>query len=145
MKADIVILLPPPQACLDDPDAYYKIGEKRKQVISVHMAVSVTEYVGECYRNHKTREVICSEFPDGTGHLEVNYDESVEAFAAFLHSHPPERYYSDASIVVRTCHHTSTLFSAPIRSYGQIPVTVYVFLWLAKVLVLFRLRMSQTF
>lgn len=86
MKADIVILLPPPQACLDDPDAYYKIGEKRKQVISVHMAVSVTEYVGECYRNHKTREVICSEFPDGTGHLEVNYDESVEAFAAFLHS-----------------------------------------------------------
>ena len=86
MKADRIILLPPPQAFLDDPDAYYQIGEKRKQVVSVRMIVDVTEYAAQCYRNHKTREIIHSEFPEGTGHLEVNYDESVETFAAFMHS-----------------------------------------------------------
>ena len=86
MKPDRVIHLPPPQAVLDNPDAYYEIGEKSKQVVSVRMTMEVTEYVGKCYRNHKTRELVCSEFPDGAGHLEVNYDVSVEAFAAFLHS-----------------------------------------------------------
>ena len=86
MKPDKVILLPPPQAVIDNPDAYYEIGEKCKQVVSVRMTIEVTEYVGKRYRNHKTREVVCSEFPDGVGHLEVNYDESVEALAAFLHS-----------------------------------------------------------
>ena len=86
MKPDNTILLPPPQAVLADPDAYYEIGEVRKQVVSVRIAVEVTEYVGKKYRNHKTRGIVHSEFPEGVGHLEVNYDESVEAFAAFLHT-----------------------------------------------------------
>jgi hypothetical protein len=86
MEPDKVIILPPPQAVLDDPEAYYEIGDKRKQVVSIRMIVEVTEYVVRRYRNHKTREIVCSDLPEGAGHLEVNYDESVEAFAAFLHS-----------------------------------------------------------
>ena len=86
LEPDRVVELPPPQPVLDDPGSYYEIGEKRKQVVSMRMVIDVTEYVGKRYRNHKTRAVVCSEFPDGVGHLEVNYDESVEAYAAFLHS-----------------------------------------------------------
>ena len=83
---DHVVKLPPPEEVVKNPDAYYCIGEISKQVVSVRIAIEVTEYVALQYRNHKTRNVIHSEFPEGVGHLEVNYDESVESLAAYLHS-----------------------------------------------------------
>ena len=86
MEPNRVIILPPPQPVLDAPAAYYECGEIRKQVVSVRIVVTVTEYLAKKYRNHKTRGIIHSEFPEGVGHLEVNYDESVEALAAFLHT-----------------------------------------------------------
>lgn len=81
-----VVKLPPPKEVLENPDDYYQIGEIYKQVISVYIGIGVTEYIGLQYRNHKTRDIVHSEFPEGVGHLEVNYDESVEALGAYLHS-----------------------------------------------------------
>ena len=81
-----VIVLPPPREVLEHPDDYYAIGPISKQVVSVRLVVEVTEYQGMKYRNHKTREIIHSEFPEDVGHLEVNYDPSIDALATYLHS-----------------------------------------------------------
>lgn len=86
LKPTTTVELPPPQVVVDHPGDYYEIGEVRKQVLGVRLVVEVTEYVGKKYRNHKTREMVHSDFPECVGHLEVNYDESVEALATYLHS-----------------------------------------------------------
>ena len=86
LKPTKIVELPPPKEVLENPDDYYRIDEVRKQVVSVGITVEVTEYVGSKYRNHKTRKIIHSEFPEGARHLEVNYDETVESLAAYLHS-----------------------------------------------------------
>lgn len=85
-KPTTVIKLPPPREVVEHPDDYYVIGSISKQVVSVHLVVEVTEYQGMKYRNHKTRAVVRSEFPEDVGHLEVNYDPSIDALATYLHS-----------------------------------------------------------
>ena len=81
-----VVELPVPQEVLDHPDDYYEISPIKKQVVSVRLVVEVTEYVARQYRHHKTRATVHSEFPEDVGHLEVNYDASVDAMTAYLHS-----------------------------------------------------------
>lgn len=81
-----VIELPVPQEVLEHPDDYYEIEPVVKQVVSVSLAVAVTEYVAKQYRHHRTRATVHSEFPEGVGHLEVNYDPSVDSLVAYLHS-----------------------------------------------------------
>ena len=81
-----VIILPPPREVLEHPGDYYAIGPISKQVVSVRLVAEVTEYRGMRYRNHTTRKIIHSEFPGDVGHLEVNYDPSIDALAAYLHS-----------------------------------------------------------
>lgn len=85
-KPTTVVVLPPPREVLEHPDDYYAIGTISKRVVSVRLLVEVTEYQGIRYRNHKTREVVHSEFPENVGHLETNYDQSIDALAAYLHS-----------------------------------------------------------
>ena len=85
-KPTTTIMLPPPPEVLAHPDDYYEIGTINKQVVSVHLVAEVTEYVGTKYRNHKTREIVHSKFPEDVGHLEVNYDQSMDALATYLHS-----------------------------------------------------------
>lgn len=80
------VMLPDPPEVQAHPEDYYCIGEIRKQKVSVRVVVEVEEYVAKEYRHHRTRKKVHAEFPDGVGHLEVNYDESVEAFAMYLHS-----------------------------------------------------------
>lgn len=80
------VILPDPPEVLAHPEDYYCVGEIRKQKVSVKLVVEVEEYVGKEYRHHRTRRKVRSEFPEDVGHLEVNYDESVEAFAMYLHS-----------------------------------------------------------
>ena len=79
--------LPTPQEVKEHPEDYYRMEKPIiKQRISVTVKVEVTDYIAECYRNHKTREIIHSEFPEDLGHLEVNYDNSVDALVTYLHS-----------------------------------------------------------
>ena len=85
-KPTTVVKLPPPREVLEHPDDYYAIGPISKQVVSVRLVVEVTEYQGMKYRNHKTRKIVHSEFPGDVGHLEVNYDPSIDALATYLHS-----------------------------------------------------------
>lgn len=85
-KADDTIILPPPPIVQANPDEWYYIGETRKKLIRFYMGVEVIEYVAGKYRNHKTREKTHSDFPENVGHLETNYDFSVDAIVAFLHS-----------------------------------------------------------
>ena len=80
------VILPDPPEVLAHPEEYYCVGEIRKQKVSVKLVVEVEEYIAKEYRHHRTREKIHSKFPEDVGHLEVNYDESVEAFAMYLHS-----------------------------------------------------------
>jgi len=85
-KADNTVILPPPPIVQMHPDEWYYTGEIRKKVIRFYMGVEVIEYVADEYRNHKTRETVHSEFPKNVGHLETNYDFSVDAMVAYLHS-----------------------------------------------------------
>ena len=63
---------------IDHPEQYYVHKEFTKQVISIRLTVGVITYVGKIYRNRETRAVVKSPLPEGVGHLEVNYDETVE-------------------------------------------------------------------
>ena len=81
-----VVVLPVPQEVLDHPEEYYKIDSFKKQVVSLKLTVVVTQYEGNVYRHRSTRAIVKSPIPEGVGHLEVNYDSSVDAFTAYLHS-----------------------------------------------------------
>ena len=85
-KPDRVIKLPTPSIVQENPEDWYSIGTISKKVIRIYMGVEVIEYIAEEYRNHKTREKVHSSFPEGVGHLETNYDSSVDALITYLHS-----------------------------------------------------------
>ena len=85
-QTEQVVKLPDPQEVIDHPEQYYVHEEFTKQVISIRLTVGVITYVGKIYRNRETRAVVKSPLPEGVGHLEVNYDETVDSIAAFLHS-----------------------------------------------------------
>ena len=69
LTPDRVVHLPTPQEVKEHPEDYYRMEKPIiKQRISVTVKVEVTDYIAECYRNHKTREIIHSEFPEDLGH-----------------------------------------------------------------------------
>ena len=80
------VMLPDPKEVQEHPDDYYFVREIRKQKVSVHLVVEVTEYVSKEYRHHKNRKLLHTEFPDDVGHLEVNYDATVDALTSYLHT-----------------------------------------------------------
>ena len=80
------VVLPPPEEVRDHPDEYYETGIIKKQRVSVRLIIKVVEYIGKKYRSHKTRAVVHSDFPDDLGHLEVNYDQTIDALTTYLHS-----------------------------------------------------------
>lgn len=83
------VFIDAPSEIKDNPD-YYKVkGEKgvvHKQVIGVHLNVTVTDYYADVYRNRKTGARYHAPFPEGIS-LEVNYDESVKALVFLLRNH----------------------------------------------------------
>ena len=81
-----VVVLPVPQEVLDHPEDYYEIDSFKKQVVSLKLMVIVTQYEGKVYRHHDIRAIVKSPLPDDIGHLEVNYDSSVDAVTSYLHS-----------------------------------------------------------
>lgn len=79
------ILLPPPQAVLDDPDFKKTTKTIIKQHISIRVELDVTEYHADVYYNSKTGERIHAEFPAGIVN-DVNYDGSIKAFLFLLNN-----------------------------------------------------------
>ena len=78
--------LPAPDYVIGNPD-YYKTGRTIvKQLIRASLKLEVIQYEADEYRNHKTREKVHAEFPEGLVN-EVEYDASVSALIALLHSH----------------------------------------------------------
>lgn len=80
-----VILLPAPQAVIDDPDFKKTSKTIIKQHISIRVELDVTEYHADVYYNSKTGERIHAEFPAGMVN-EVNYDGSIKAFLFLLNN-----------------------------------------------------------
>lgn len=79
------ILLPPPQAVLDDPDFKKTTKTIIKQHISIRVELDVMEYHADVYYNSKTGERIHAEFPAGIVN-DVNYDGSIKAFLFLLNN-----------------------------------------------------------
>ena len=80
-----VILLPPPEEVLNDPDFKKTAKTIRKQKIDIRIEVSVTEYVADVYYNSKTGERVHASFPQGVAD-EVNYGGNIRAFLFLLNN-----------------------------------------------------------
>ena len=80
-----VIMLPPPEEVLEDPD-FKKTGRViRKQMINLRFFLDVNEYAAEVYYNSKTGERSHAQFPEGYIN-DVNYGGSVKALAFILNN-----------------------------------------------------------
>ena len=80
-----VIMLPPPEEVLEDPD-FKKTGKViRKQMINLRFFLDVNEYAAEVYYNSKTGERSHAQFPEGYIN-DVNYGGSVKALAFILNN-----------------------------------------------------------
>ena len=80
-----VIMLPPPEEVLEDPD-FKKTGKViRKQMINLRFFLDVNEYAAEVYYNSKTGERCHAQFPEGYVN-DVNYGGSVKALAFILNN-----------------------------------------------------------
>lgn len=83
-----VFLAAPPEI-ENSPDYYRQKGahaEVHKQVVSVRLAVTVTDYWSYTYRNRNTGAKYHPPFPENA-QLEVNYDESVKALIFLMKDH----------------------------------------------------------
>ncbi len=81
----IIIMLPPPQEVLDDPD-FKKTGKViTKQMVNLHVLLDVSEYSAEVYYNTKTGERCHAAFPEGYIN-DVNYGGVVKALAFILNN-----------------------------------------------------------
>ena len=79
------VLLPPPEAVLED-NAFKKTAKTIiKQLVSIRMVLDVTEYHADVYYNSQTGERIHAAFPDGVID-DVNYDGSIKAFLFLLNN-----------------------------------------------------------
>lgn len=84
-KPDQVISIPAPEEFLQK-DRYVPTGKLlRKQLISVQISTSVTEYITEEFLDRKTGHLVHAEFPAGVIN-DVNYDGSVKALAWLLNN-----------------------------------------------------------
>lgn len=79
------VLLPPPQAALDDPDFKKTSKTIVKQRIGIRLVLDVTEYHADVYYNAKTAERIHAAFPPGVVD-DVNYDGSIKAFLFLMNN-----------------------------------------------------------
>lgn len=79
------VLLPPPEAVLEDPDFKKTAKTIIKQLVSIRMVLDVTEYHADVYYNAKTGERVHAAFPDGVTD-DVNYDGSIRAFLFLLNN-----------------------------------------------------------
>lgn len=78
--------LPAPDFVVNNPD-YYKTGETiTKQLIRISLTLEVVQYEADVYRHHSTRKKVHAAFPKGMVN-EVEYDASVSALIALLHTH----------------------------------------------------------
>ena len=83
---DECITVDPPAEVQEHPEDYYAAGIICKQLVTMHVVLKVTEYQAVQYRNRNTKQLVHGAFPENLGHLETNYDRSVEALIAWLHS-----------------------------------------------------------
>lgn len=84
---DNIISVAPPEEVLANAGDYYPIGEPiRKQRIGMELSLKVTEYQAQEYRHRGTLRRVHGAFPEDLGHLESNYDPTLEAVVSWLHS-----------------------------------------------------------
>lgn len=79
------VLLPPPQAVLDDPDFKKTAKTIVKQLVNIRLTVDVTEYHADIYHNSKTGERVHAPFPKGVVD-DINYGGSIRAFLFLLNN-----------------------------------------------------------
>lgn len=84
-KPTDTVVLPTPQAVLDDPDFKKTTKVIKKQMVGIRMALEVTEYQAEVWHNSKTGEYVHADFPPGVVN-DVNYDSSIKAFLYLLNT-----------------------------------------------------------
>ncbi len=86
LEPTVTYRLPAPDDVAGSPD-YYKTGRTIvKQLVRISLNLEVIQYEADEYRNHKTRRKTHAAFPEGLDN-EVEYDASVCALIALLHSH----------------------------------------------------------
>ena len=79
------VLLPPPEAVLEDNSFKKTAKTIIKQLVGIRMVLDVTEYHADVYYNSQTGERIHAAFPDGVID-DVNYDGSIKAFLFLLNN-----------------------------------------------------------
>ncbi|MDY5664494.1 MAG: transposase [Blautia sp.] len=80
-----IVLLPPPDGILHDPDFRKTKKEIVKQLVKIRLVLDVTEYHANVYYNSKTGERVHAAFPAGVIN-DVNYDGSVKALLFLLNT-----------------------------------------------------------
>lgn len=80
-----VVVLPPPQEVLEDPDFRKTSKTIKKQMVSIRLILDVTEYHADVYYNSKTGERIHASFPPGVVD-DVNYAGDIKAFLFLLNN-----------------------------------------------------------
>lgn len=79
------VLLPPPEAVLEDNSLKKTAKTIIKQLVGIRMVLDVTEYHADVYYNSQTGERIHAAFPGGVID-DVNYDGSIKAFLFLLNN-----------------------------------------------------------
>lgn len=79
------VLLPPPEAVLEDNSFKKTAKTIIKQLVGIRMVLDVTEYHADVYYNSQTGERIHAAFPGGVID-DVNYDGSIKAFLFLLNN-----------------------------------------------------------
>ena len=79
-------ILPLPEEVLDDPEFRKTKKTIKKQMVSLHVSLDVTEYIADVYYNSKTGERVHAAFPKGVIN-DINYDGSIRAFLFLLTDH----------------------------------------------------------
>ncbi|MCD8154950.1 MAG: transposase [Clostridiales bacterium] len=80
------VFIPAPPEIEKGPDYYRVNGEVHKQVVSVKLMATVTDYWSYCYRDRKTGTKYHPPFPENI-QLDVNYDKSVKALIFLMKNH----------------------------------------------------------
>ena len=91
------VIIPAPKEFLENPDLYPTGKKIKKQLIDIHLHVTVTDYVTEEFRSRSTGRRLHAAFPNGIVNS-VNYGSALKAYAFLLNN-----YYNVSIAKTKQC------------------------------------------
>ena len=109
LAADETVDLGDPEAVVNNPDRYRLTDiVKKRKTVGIIVRPYVTEYIAAVYEDIETGEKIYVPFPDGVVN-EINYDQSIAAFACLLNVWGNVSLQKTADIISQLSRGTLTL------------------------------------